>query len=299
MSRCVDQRFLLSKYTENERSKSYRQDWIERRLLLLGDVFAIDLLSFAVMDNHIHSVLHINFSQAAALSSIEVLKRWSRVGKISLLCQVYMENNWREGLSEEQLSHVLEEVATYRNKLCDISTFMSKLNSYIAHRANREDGRKGHFWDSRFKSQALLDAEAVLSCMAYVDLNPIRAGKATSLETSSHTSIKRRISNSLKIENTHLIPFSSSSIHAGKTVVEHVSLSEYLSFINAVLSAKRLKSCKHSAFTGRNDNWMTVVLEFETVTKYAAGQAEFVSQFEKQIRRKREKKKLVTQTLLQ
>jgi len=96
-------------------------------------------------------------------------------------------------MGKVECEKVSELAEGYRERLTDVSWFMRVLNGSIAREANREDGVKGRFWEGRFKSQALLDEVALLSAMAYVDLNPIRASIARTPEQSGYTSIQARI----------------------------------------------------------------------------------------------------------
>lgn len=181
------------------------------RLTLLGEVFAIDIAAYAVMSNHYHVVLHVDQGRSRSWSRDEVIHRWLCLYKGDPLVHCHLRGELKPDAEFRQLDRIVE---TWRERLTDISWFMRCLNEYIARRANREDECTGRFWEGRFKSQALLDEAALLSCMAYVDLNPVRAGICETLEESEFTSIQARIRrlreekrNSKKRPAPRLMPF--------------------------------------------------------------------------------------------
>jgi hypothetical protein len=157
------------------------------------------------MSNHVHVVLHVDVTQVMAWTDNEIVRRWHLLHKGTLLTQMFARG---DTLSQGQKLTLDDTIIEYRKRLHDISWLMRNLNEYIAREANKEDDCTGSFWEGRFKSQALLDEAALLACMAYVDLNPIRAKIANTPETSKHTSIQKRLESIKQPAATHsLMPF--------------------------------------------------------------------------------------------
>ena len=182
ISRCVRRAFLCGADDYTGKNYDHRKAWFIERLKVLAEVFAIDVCAYAVMSNHFHSVLRVALERAMKLSDEAVLRRYGRIfpGVAAAVRNL-------EGKAQKKQVEVL------RDRLTDISWFMRCLNEHVARRANKEDKCTGRFWEGRFKSQALLDEGAVLTCMSYVDLNPVRAGMAKTLESSDFTAIQQRL----------------------------------------------------------------------------------------------------------
>jgi REP element-mobilizing transposase RayT len=190
VSRCVRRTFLCGFDQQTQQDYEHRRQWIEDRIRLLSSLFAIDICAYAVMSNHYHIVVKLAPQQSVEWNHQEVITRWTSLFKGPLLIQRQQQGSALSPAEQQTVSDIIE---VWRERLADLSWFMKCLNEPIAREANKEDNCTGHFWESRYKSQALLSEEALLSCMAYVDLNPVRACMADTPEESDHTSIKERI----------------------------------------------------------------------------------------------------------
>ncbi len=168
-----------------------RKVWVQDELNRLAAYFGIDLICFSVMSNHFHMVLRSRPDVVKQWSDTEVARRWL------MLCPVRKNaNRQAEEPNEFELNMIRNNkpfLTSIRRRLSDISWWVRLISQNIAQRANKDDKEVGKFWQARFKAVRLLDEVSLLACAAYVDLNPIRAAMAQTLEASKHTSIQLRI----------------------------------------------------------------------------------------------------------
>ena len=227
-SRCVRRAFLCGVDHYSGRSYEHRRVWIEQRARVLASVFSIELCAYAVMSNNYHLVLNLTPDEATEWSDDEVLKRWTVLYRGTLLVQRYCDG---ESLLEVELQALRSTAAVYRRRLADLSWFMKCLNEPIARRANREDSCTGHFWESRFYSQALRSERALLAAMAYVDLNPVRAGMTERPEDAEFTSLAARLRG--KDADERLDASFNEALSAGEYLHDRLSLRSLMPFSDA------------------------------------------------------------------
>ncbi|MFQ3208721.1 MAG: REP element-mobilizing transposase RayT [Colwellia sp.] len=288
-SRTVRKAFLCGVDKETGVSFEHRRAWIEKRIFQLAQVFSIDICAHAVMHNHLHLVLHVDSALIKNWSTDEVLKRWHQLFNGTYLTRAYQN---KQPLDKFQLAMVESSVEIYKKRLIDISWFMRSLNEPIARQANKEDKCTGHFWEGRFNSQALLDEGALLSCMAYVDLNPVRSRVSDTPEQSDYTSIQLRIKAAIKGKQpTPLLAFIGNEHQQKKTGISF-SLKDYLTLVDE--TGRIIRNDKSGAISAEaesilarlhisDESWLKLTTEFECIFTGAVGTAKHLCEFSEHV----------------
>lgn len=190
-NRCVRRAYLCGQDPLTGRDFEHRRQWARDRLEHLASVFAIDCITFSIMSNHTHQILRSRPDIVGQWDDETVARRWLRL----------TPTRDRHGncVSEPTLSDLnalLNDpklLAEIRVRLSDVSWWMRYFSQYMACRANSEDEITGHFWDSRFGSELIVEEASILACLVYVDLNPVRAQMVATPEESDYTGAKERI----------------------------------------------------------------------------------------------------------
>ncbi len=134
----------------------------EKELLLkllqrLAAVYFAEVFGFCLMGNHFH--LLVRMSPGDALPDDEIRRRFL----------LYYGPDTDRILADGQIPF-------YRQKWASLSEFVKELKQTFSRLYNKSQGRKGFFWSERFKSVVVDSGDTLVNCLAYIDLNPVRAG---------------------------------------------------------------------------------------------------------------------------
>jgi len=165
MSRTVGEEFLL-----NSEEKEKFVEIVKK----FSRLYFVNILGYCVMSNHFHLLIKMYSSEQ--YQDKDVIRRLKEFyGREDML--------WNYKLDY------------YRKKFSDISEFTKMIKQNFSWWYNRVNDRRGYFWSDRFKSVLIEKGESLISCLAYIDLNPVRAGITDLPEDYRWSSFGYRIQN--------------------------------------------------------------------------------------------------------
>jgi REP element-mobilizing transposase RayT len=132
------------------------KDFFVEQVVRLSKLFFVEVLGFCCMGNHFH--LLVRMCPDAKYSDGDLKER---------LATFY---------DKELIFYEDGQLPYFREKLSNLSEYIREIKVRFARFYNKRHGRRGYFWGDRFKSVIVENGETLINCLAYIDLNPVRAG---------------------------------------------------------------------------------------------------------------------------
>ena len=118
-------------------------------------LYLVEILGFCLMGNHFH--LLVKMFPEYKFTDEDIKNRFV-------------------GFYGDDRAFAYGQVPSLRKKLSNLSEFVREIKVGLARYYNRRYNRRGYFWGDRFKSVIVEKGETLINCLAYIDLNPLRAG---------------------------------------------------------------------------------------------------------------------------
>lgn len=157
--------------------QDHRVEWLHKRVDDLASIFAVQVCDFAVLYDQFDLILRNRPDLAVQLTAEEVAQRWQRLSLASL--------DLKPAAGAKEIEKLVAKriwIAERRQRLSSISWFMRMLKEPVARAANAEDGVRGHFFNERFESLDLEDAEPILDLGRCILAMEMRLGHTDGME---------------------------------------------------------------------------------------------------------------------
>ena len=117
INRCVRRAFLCGTDDLTGKCFDHRKVWIQERLALLAGNFAVDVLGFSILSNHIHVVVRNRPEIVAGWSDEEVARRW---------WNLFPKRKDRDGKPAEPTDAELSMITAVPERLAEVRTRLSR-----------------------------------------------------------------------------------------------------------------------------------------------------------------------------
>ena len=238
------------------------KDFLVDRIKHFSNVYFVEIMGYCIMGNHFHLLVKVN--PGDLYSDDEIIKRFKKFyGE---------EKDIYEG-----------QIPFFRDKWGNLSEFVKDIKQTFSRYYNKRHDRKGFFWGDRFKSVIVENGDTLINCLAYIDLNPVRAGIVEKPEDYRWSSIGYHVQTNNK-DSFLSLDFGLKACINLNDSEKFVKYREFLYEVGALESVKGASINKETLENERNKDFkISTVERFKYRTRYFTdsgiiGSKKFVSE---------------------